>query len=349
MDNPQDLNKSSPSLEDMAKKAEAIDAQNMRGILEDFYKQITDGYRLGAELKVSRMPDIGGILIAGMGGSALPGDILSSYMHDSRIPIVVSKDYTVPATVNSKTLVFAISYSGNTEETIEAYKESLSHNANVIAVTSGGKLEDLAKKDGRPLIKVAKGYQPRAAYGLMTMAIIAVLEKQGLLKDQEECAARTAETLKKYQKFEERADGIAEKLVNKVPLIYASTKMRAVAYKWKISFNENTKIHAFYNVFSELNHNEMVGFTNLNAQYHVIMIEDENDHPRVKKRMSILKKQIMGKGIDVSMIELEGRDELAKIMSAIYIGDWTSYLLAIKNGVDPTPVDMIEQFKKEMK
>jgi len=349
MENPQDLNKSGTGLDDMVKKADAIDAHNMRGVLEEFYKQITDGYRLGAELKYAKMPELGGILITGMGGSALPGEILATYMHDSKTPIMVSKDYTVPASVNSKTLVFAISYSGNTEETIESYKDALSHNANVIAITSGGKLEDLARKGGRPLIKVPSGYQPRAAYGFMTMAMIAVLEKQGLLKGQEEAAARAAETLRKFQKFEEIGDGIAEHLVNKVPLVYSSTKMKAVAYKWKISFNENTKIHAFYNVISELNHNEMVGFTNLVAPYHLIMIEDEKDHPRVKKRMDILKKQVKEKGVDVSVIKLEGRDELSKIMSGIYIGDWTSYLLAIKYGVDPTPVDMIEEFKRQMK
>jgi glucose/mannose-6-phosphate isomerase len=124
--------------------------------------------------------------------------------------------------------------------------------------------------------------------------------------------------------------------------------MKAIAYKWKIDFNENTKTQAFYNIFPELNHNEMVGWTNIKGNFHIILIKDEDDYSRVKKRMVITKELLKKQGISLTEIALTGSSGLTKIFSAIYIGDWTSYFLALQYGTDPTPVDMVEDLKKQL-
>ncbi|MFH1316437.1 MAG: bifunctional phosphoglucose/phosphomannose isomerase [Candidatus Woesearchaeota archaeon] len=325
-----------------------IDKEDMNGVISNFHSQLSEGYKMG-DIKIHIDEPIENIVITGMGGSALPGEILKSYLNQCKIPIIINKDYTMPPEFSKKSLVIAVSYSGDTEETIEAYREAYRKGANIVIVTSGGKLDILAKKQNTRMILIPRGLQPRAAYGYMTSAILKLLENLKIIPSQESLVKNTAETLKRTDLFKEKAEDLAEKLVDKIPLIYSSDRLKAVAYKWKISFNENTKIHAFYNVLPELNHNEMVGFTKLKAEYHLIIIKDEEDHPRIRKRMDILKKLVKSKGVNVTELNISGRNPLTKLFSAIYIGDWTSYFLAIKYGVDPTPVDIIQNFKKEMK
>jgi len=146
----------------------------------------------------------------------------------------------------------------------------------------------------------------------------------------------------KNPKFKERAQDLAEKLVEKIPLIYASERMGVVAYRWKTQFNENAKIHAFCHVFPELDHNELVGYDNIKAGYHVIIIKDDDDYVKIKKRMDITKRLISEAGINVTEMVIKGDCFLTKLFSAIYLGDLTSYYLALKYGTDPTPVDVIE-------
>ncbi|MCK4521632.1 MAG: bifunctional phosphoglucose/phosphomannose isomerase, partial [Nanoarchaeota archaeon] len=148
--------------------------------------------------------------------------------------------------------------------------------------------------------------------------------------------------------YKEKAKQLAERLFNKVPLIYSSERLYAIAYKWKINFNENSKIHAFCNFFPELNHNEMVGFTKKNGDYYCIIIKDDYDERRIKKRMSITKDIITINKSPALELNITGTSDLVKIFSTIHIGDWTSYILALKNKVDPTPVKLVEYLKKKL-
>tara|TARA_B100002003_G_scaffold146367_1_gene135509 strand:- start:1236 stop:2087 length:852 start_codon:yes stop_codon:yes gene_type:complete len=283
-----------------------------------------------------------------MGGSALPGAILKSYLTKNfKIPIEINKNYQLPENITSKTLVFAISYSGNTEETVDAFRQANRKSCQLIAISTGGKLEELAKKLNKDFIKVPSGIQPRSAYGYLFFPILRVLQDSGLIPNQEKYVKELIEKLKK-DIYKKSASDISERLLGKIPIIYSSERMYAIAYKWKINFNENSKIHAFCNYFPELNHNELVGYTNPNGNYYVIIIKDEYDEMKIKKRMKLTKDLIHLKKCPVLDLELKGSSDLVKIFSTIYLGDWTSYYLSLRNKTDPTPVDIVEDLKKKL-
>jgi glucose/mannose-6-phosphate isomerase len=317
----------------------------MKGILENFYKQIEVSKKLTEEIKVQG--NINKIFILGMGGSALPGDLLECYLKDEKIPIFTVKDYNIPKFIDSESLVFVISFSGNTEESISAYREAMKTKAKIITISSGGKLKEIADMNKDIHIKVPSGLQPRQAIGYQFFPVLYILQNSGIITDRTKDIKDTENSLKK-DIYKKSAQEMAAKLQNKIPIIYASTRMKIVAEKWKIGFNENTKTPSFYNVFPELNHNEMNGYINVFGDYFVIIIKDEDDHQRVKKRMKIFKEIIKDKGIEVVEMVIRGDCHLAKIFSGIYISDWVSYYLALLYGIDPSPVEIVELFKKKL-
>jgi glucose/mannose-6-phosphate isomerase len=324
---------------------EFIDKENMYSVLEKFPEQVKTGYKLGDKIEVKE--EVDKIIITGMGGSALPGDFLKSYLYGYKLPIFVNKDYFLPEFINHNTLVFAISYSGNTEETINAYRNALRKGAKIITISSNGKLQQLGEKQAFAHIKIPSGLQPRMAYGYQFFSMLKVLENSGLINNQSKEIEKVAELLKRSV-YKEKAKELAEKLVNKILLIYSSERLSIIAYKWKIDFNESAKTHAFSNVFPEMNHNEINAFINIKGNYHVIIIKDENDYMRIRKRMDITKKLIKKRGIPVTEIALTGSSLLTKMFSASYIGDWTSYFLALKYNTDPTPVKMVDELKRSL-
>lgn len=322
----------------------------METVLEKFGDQIKEGYLLGEKIEFSG--EIEEIIVSGMGGSALPGEILQSVLDKLKIPVIVSKDYNLPEFAGSKTLVFAISYSGNTEETIESFKEAWRKGCKVIVITSGGRLAELADEKKVPIILVPEGLPPRLAYGYQFFSILKVLENSEIIKSIEKDIEKTASIISKYKSFKERAEDFLEDVVEKIPIIYTSSSMKAVAYKWKINFNETSKKQAFYNVFPEMNHNELVGFMDecrAKKDFFVFFIKDEDENRKINKRIDFTKQIIKKQGIDTTEINLTGHSRLSKIFSAIYIGDWLAYLLAKKTGVDPDAVELIEELKKKMK
>ena len=322
-----------------------LDPENMRQVLLDVPKQVTEASKLAKDVRITEPVDK--IVITGMGGSALPGEILISYLKDTPIPIFINKGYFLPEFVDKKSLVFTISYSGNTEETINAFRIAARRDCQLIAISSGGKIQELAKQQNKFHIKVPSGLQPRCAYAYQFFPILTVLQNSQLMENKSKEIEATIAALKRPL-YEERAKQLAEKIKGKVPVIYSSDRLKAIVYKWKIDFNENTKTQAFYNIFPELNHNEMVGWTNIKGNFHIIIIKDENDYQRVKKRMEITKNLLKNQGIPITEIGLTGSSTLTKIFSAIYIGDWTSYYLALAYKTDPTPVHMVEDLKKQL-
>jgi glucose/mannose-6-phosphate isomerase len=313
-------------------------------VLLDLPKQIEEAATLAKDISI-QLP-IENVVLTGMGGSGLPGELLASYA-DLPLPLIINKNYDLPKIVKSRSLIFVVSYSGNTEETIAAFKAARRKNARLIAIASGGKLEELAKKERVPFIKVPAGIQPRAALPYLFFPVLSILNNAKLLPFPSDEVKETIAAVKSPH-YKERARALAEKLVDKIPLIYSSEKLKAVAYKWKINFNENSKTHAFYNVFPELNHNELVGYTKLAGNYHVIMLEDEFDNRRVKERMKITKQLIADKGVDTTLISISGNSLLSRMFSAIHLGDLTSYYLAELRGIDPEPVAMVENLKKKL-
>ncbi len=314
----------------------------MLGVLENFPQQCRNALSLAKGITVSN--EISYICILGMGGSAIGGDLLKAYMNESAIPVIVNRNYNLPPFIDENSLVFAVSYSGNTEETLSACKQAIEKKATVLAITTGGKLAELCEK----VIKIPEKYQPRAAIGYLFFPMLGILYNSGIVTVKNQDLNEMLNLIKGVESIKEEAELLAKKIENKVPIIYSSELLSAVAYRFKTQINENAKYPAFTQIFSEMNHNEINATHSMERnKYIIIMIRDDYDHPRIKKRMDICK-DIFEQRVDVEEIHTEGKSFLARIFSTIYLGDLTSYFLAIRNRVDPTPVDIIENLKKEL-
>ncbi len=321
-----------------------VDKENLISVLDNFHAQCSRASSLGEDVKVAQPVD--SIILCGMGGSALAGDIVKSCVN-VRIPIVVNRDYSIPSFATKNSLVFILSYSGNTEESISCYKEAKKSYAKIVILSSNGKLADLALQDKTQCIRIPSGIQPRHALGYLTFSILNVLSNSKIIHKDDAAISSVVAALKKD--YHETAKDLAQKLAGKIPIIYSSARLEVLARVWKANINENAKVQAFYNVFPELNHNEMVGFTNLKGNYYIIIIEDIGDSPRIKKRMEITKKLLQEKGCSVLILKLTGESLLARIFSSILLAAYTGYYLALEYKVDPTPVEMVEKFKKLLK
>ncbi len=319
-----------------------IDNSNMLKVIEEFPQQCRKGLELTKGISVSGKIDK--IVVAGMGGSAVGGDLLRIYMHSSKIPVFVVRDYKVPNFVDEKTLLFAVSYSGNTEETIAAFEDAQKKKANIVAVTSGGALETKAKK----IIKIPSGMQPRAALGYLFFPMLGTLNNSGIANVEGNEIKETLDILSKTNDFKILGEKIAKNIGTRTPVVYASEAIGTVAYRWKTQFNENSKSPAFFHLFSEMNHNEIVGYQSMGKErFFSIFIRDNFDNERIKKRMDITK-EIISSRVDVEEVFTKGNYLLSRLLSGIYYGDFASYYLAIQNKIDPSPVMVIENLKKRM-
>lgn len=304
---------------------------------------------------------ISNIVVTGLGGSAIGGDLLRVYSAGRiPVPVTVNRDYVLPAFVGPDTLVFAVSYSGNTEETLSAYEEARARGASVIAITTGGKLGEMAAGDNIPLVKIPAGCAPRAATGYLFIPTLVILQRLGMLPDLTVETTAMAGFIKELQKKigpespgeENVSKQIAHKLYKKIPVIWGvSGTTEVVAQRWKGQINENAKAPAYWNVFPELNHNEIVGFEyprEILKKIHLIILRDEQDHPRVQKRIEITRDIIKGVVDGITEVWSSGEGDLARLFSLIYTGDYASLYLAALYGIDPGPVKVIDFLKWEL-
>ena len=333
-----------------------IDQSNLRQVILDSADQFAEGLRLAKDIKPEG--DFKSIMISGMGGSALPGNILRIYLNDlfkksdsrKRLAVYQNRFYSLPPEAYNSCLNFVCSYSGNTEETVASFREILENKLYCVGISSGGEVEKICRENNVPHIKLPAGIQPRMATGYFFASIFQVLVNSGIIVDKTEGLIKLAESLKKKtEELENRGKEIAKKLVGKTPVIYSSAKFKSLAMIWKIKFNENSKVPAFCNFFPELNHNEMVGFTNPQAKFFILMLRDSGDHPQNLKRFDITAKLLREKGIEIEMIDMEDSNIFYKIFSTLCLGDWISYYLALEYNQDPTPVEMVEKFKSLLK
>ncbi|MCX6791016.1 MAG: bifunctional phosphoglucose/phosphomannose isomerase [Candidatus Gribaldobacteria bacterium] len=318
----------------------------MREVILNFPKQFKIGQERAKEAKLAGI--FSKIILCGIGGSALPGSLINDLDLKISIPLFVHRDYNLPKNATKDSLIIAISFSGNTEETLSAYEQAIAQNYPVIAISTGGKLQELAQKNQRPFVIVPNDcLQPRFGTGYLVGTVLKILANCNLIEDQAKTLDELARNLNP-ESLETKGKELAEKLVDKVPVIYASNSFQSVALMWKIKFNENSKIMAFWNYFPELNHNEMVGLTNLKAKFHFIILKDETDHERTQKRMELFTSLAKDRGAEVELIDFTGKTKLEKIFSNLILGDWVSYHLALAYGQDPTPVEIVEKFKKAL-
>ena len=324
-----------------------LDKSNIRQVILDMPKHIVDAISIVKDFKVNAL--VNSVIITGMGGSAIAGDVLKTYLADiTNMRIEVNKKYELPKWADENTLVIVSSYSGNTEETVSAYRDAIRKKCHVLCIATGGKLKELFKKNNQPILLLPKGLQPRNAICYSFFTMLKVLENSGFIPKQTDYIKETIKALKKPM-LERAAKDLAKSLVGKVPIIYASERLNVVAYRWKSELNENAKIHAFSNTMPEFNHNELVGYTKKLADFHVIFLKDQDDIKQIKKRIKINKSLIKKAGVPVTEIGISGPDRMTRLFSAIFMGDMTSYYLALEYGFDPAPVEIIENLKVMLK
>lgn len=334
----------------------SLDKENLRQVIIDSPKQIAQGLELAKNIKIE-----GGfqsLEISGMGGSSLPANILRIYLNDlylknpeknKRLGIFQNRFYSLPHEAYDNCLNFFSSYSGNTEETISSLEEALKNNLPSVGFAAGGKILEMCQKNNIPCAIIPAGIQPRYATGYFFSSMIQVLSNIGLVEDKSKELISLAEKLTaSMDELENKGKELAQKLVGKTPVIYSSAKFKALAMIWKIKINENAKTPAFYNFYPELNHNEMVGYTLPQSKFHIITLLDKNDHPQNIKRMHATANLLKEKGIETTIIEMENDNIFNTIFSTLLLGDWMSYYLALAYNQDPTPVDMVEDLKKQL-
>ena len=344
---------------------EKYDRSGMLATIDSFPKQCLEAKNIGL---ASRLPDhyktpYRNIVCTGLGGSAIGSDVLRSYLwHEAKVPLFVNRNYLLPGFVDERTLVIVSSYSGDTEETISAYRDASKKRAKLIVVTSNGVLRKLADKDNVPVVSIPKGLPPRCAIGYMFFPALILLSKINIVK----CDLRAVdETIKLLDDIRRNRAGfrVGEKkniakltaisIYDKYPVIYASQDyMDCVVTRWRAQLAENAKTLSSGNLFPEMNHNEITGWNNpkkILKGFIAVILKDALDHPRISRRMDITKKMINKEGHGVIEISALGRTRLARIFSLLYIGDFVSVYLAILNRTDPTPVERITYLKNALK
>jgi glucose/mannose-6-phosphate isomerase len=290
-----------------------------------------------------------GFVVVGMGGSAHAAELLK--ICKPGLDMTIRRDYGLPKLpleeLKNKLIILS-SYSGNTEEVIDAFLESKSKNLDMAVIAIGGELLRLAKENAVPYIELpTTGIQPRMALGFSIKAFLKMAGQEEELKN-----ISTLATTLHPADFEEAGKKLAEKMKNRVPVIYSSNLYTSVAYNWKIKLNETGKIPAFSNVFPELNHNEMNGFDvndstkELSTNFYFLILKDSNDNPRILKRMEVLEKLYKDRNLKVETLELKGPSIWHKIFSSLLLADFVAYFSALQYGLEAEQVPMVEEFKK---
>lgn len=334
----------------------SIDRGNALGLMAGQAKQLNQKYQI-SDIRY-QVSGIRNLVLAGMGGSALAGEFIRNWLSDRlKLPFIICRDYSLPAFVGPDTLAFISSYSGNTEETLAAYEEAKKRSAQVVALSSGGKLSELAKADKLSCYQIPTGLQPRLAALFMVKALASALESaklaQGISRELENesgwLEGVAARWIQEVPARDNLAKQLAEKLLGNTAVIYAVPTLASVAQRWKISLNENAKNTAFYNILPELNHNEFIGWLNPQTKpIKVIELHSPLDGARIAKRWEVTNRLLSGKMPSPIIVQAEGKTKLQQMLWTQLLGDFVGVYLGILNKSDPTPVDLVEKLKKEL-
>lgn len=330
------------------------DGQDTLGIAERQWQQLEHDFKL---------PNISGsfdnIVYAGMGGSALAA-LISKSWPGYTLPFEVSRQYHVPAYTGKSTLFIAASYSGNTEETLEALAEAEANGAVIAVIAGGGKLQSRAEEKSYPFLQLPKVEQPRYAVLYNLKAIVTILENTNALqvKDTGQEMKETAEFLKQAVQGwvatvpakDNPAKHLAMELAGKSPVVYGGPLFAPIAFKWKINFNENAKNVAWWNEYPEFNHNEFIGWSShpIEKLYEIVDLRSNLEHPRVQRRFEISERLLSGRRPAPHIVQAQGQTLLQQLIWTMAYGDFVSIYLALLNGVNPAPVELVEKLKVEL-
>lgn len=300
------------------------------------------------------------VVVAGMGGSALAALLAKAWLYEElHVTFDVVREYDLPAYVDESTLVIASSYSGNTEETLAGLQQAEQKSAKVGVIAAGGKLIERAAADGIARVQIPSGLQPRMAVLFNLKALVALLADFGVVAQEKvDEVASTGEWLKgesdKWTALVPIDKNYAKELaliaVGKTPVIYGGRLTGPAAYKWKISWNENAKNVAFWNVYPEANHNEFIGWAShpVEKPFAVFDLRSSFEHERILKRFEITDRLLSGLRPKATVVELAGDTPLKQLLWASILADFVSIYVAVLNGIDPTPVDLVEKLKTEL-
>jgi glucose/mannose-6-phosphate isomerase len=340
---------------------EIYDGAKMFDVLADFSGQIKEAYSIGEGLNLPvELSNIQNIIITGLGGSAIGGDLLRSYLqYENKLPVQINRNYFLPSYADENTLLIASSYSGETEETLSAYEDAVKKKCKIVCISSGGKLSVLAKSEGHLLITVPKGYQPRCALAYSFFPLLMLLGKLGFVSERNSQILDLIEFINGKKDIYTSLDSTinnaisnAEYIKGRIPVIYSSNDLLDIVnLRWRGQFSENSKSLAFGNYFPEMNHNEIVGWqenSEILRNFAVLFLKDKEDNPRILKRLQVTK-ELLGpyRGIDIE-IESEGNSRLERIFDLVYLGDWISFYLAILYKTDPSPIEKINILKNKL-
>ena len=331
-----------------------VDKSDALGVAGKQPIQLTHDYNV----VVKATNTIQNIVVGGMGGSAWPALMLRSWPTVT-VPFEVSSNYDIPSYVNENTLYIASSYSGNTEETISALHQAEEKGAQVVVMSAGGKLSELAKEAGHPFFEIPGGIQPRMSSFYFLAALVQILEplslvRAGSLAELHEAATwlegKNNTWLAEVKLAENPAKQLAEKIEGKTVIVYSGPLLFSAANMWKICINESAKNLAWANQFPEFSHNEFIGWSShpVEKPFAVIDIASNLEHPRIQKRFELTDKLLSGKRPHAITVKPEGETVLQQILWCFSLGGYVSVYLAVLNNVDPTPVDLVERFKAEL-
>lgn len=331
-----------------------IDKENLIEVIRNAPDQLTAGLELSEGIKIGKR--FSSIVLSGMGGSALVGELLQTYLqisdirHRTSVKVFINRSYNLPSeSYEPNCLNIISSYSGNTEETLSSFGEALKNNLPCLGIASGGKVMEICKEKSIPFIQMpipSPDFQPRLATGYSFAALLNFMANNEMIELDTSLFQKTAEKIKSDLKtLENLGQEIAKKTCGKTPVIYAPIKFRSLAMVWKIMFNENSKTPAFWNYFPELSHNEMIGFTKPQADFHFVILRDNGDSQNLK-RLNITVDLFKEHGIESVVIDMPEGEPIYRIFATLQIGSFASYHLALLYGIDPTPVEMVEKLKK---
>ena len=345
---------------DNVDRINAVDKSGMLNFCVNASKHYREAAEIAAKITVN-YPKPDSIIVAGMGGSAIGGDLLKDWAKTQlAVPIEVNREYKLPAYANKKTLVFITSYSGDTEETLGSFLDALKRKCMIYCVTSGGALLKFAEKLKIPHLRVPSGMPPRAALPYMLVPLLVYMEKAGLVKGVKEELNETFSLLEKISQDnapekpvnENFAKSLAQNIGESTPAIYGFGFYRSVAQRFKQQFNENSKSAAKWEYFPELDHNEIVGWEGRGEQckwFSVIFIRDIDEPVEIESRIETTKQIMERAGLIMFDLEVQGKSALAKMLSTIVVGDFASIYLAVLRGADPSPVKTINILKDTLK
>jgi glucose/mannose-6-phosphate isomerase len=336
----------------------ALDPSGQLADILDLPEHLRDALWRLESASLARSDTPGGLVVAGMGGSAIGGALARAAIGDRATrPIAIARGYGLPPWSNADTTVLCASYSGNTEETLAAYEAAGVIGAHRVVCTTGGELAKAARADGVAVVPLPGGYQPRAAVGYGLVVSLEVAALAGVcdpLHTEIDVAAAHAEHLIADWGPDAGEDSLAKTLARRlhgtVAQIAGSDLTAPIAYRWKTQFNENAKLPAFAAELPELDHNEIVGWESAGelGSFSAVLLDDSDLHPRVRRRVELTQRLIAGSGAPAERVQSVGETRLERLVSLVLLGDLVSLYLAVLRGVDPASVDVLTRLKQEL-